>query len=730
MLSDCELKRILDAAPFSTDVSNLLKSALKNLRRCPFCSELFARSSDLTTHLVTEHQCSLTSSGSKEITDHCVEEQDRLIFICPHCHFAVGVESHKYGPPGPTSTIKGHVQECPWNLSGRTGPARIEYRESHDRELINTYLRNSAVIELFPCPKCAQYFGGAHALARHLALDHSAASLENLNEEQLLAIRLAAHNLLDTRAAASNTIRIAVPQPTSLEIPPQPTNINVQSERTSVEAPLKPTSIKVLPKPTSIKGPPKPTSAEVPPQPPSIKVQPEPISVEAPPQPTSIKIPPKPTGTEFQPKATSVEVSPQPPSIKIQPEPTSIEAPRQPPVIKCPPTPTNVEAPLQPNSIKILPKPTNTEVQSKPTSFEAPPQLPSIKVEPKAGELIGEVFSHTVVQLEIDSGNVNLPPRLSACLQPASHLTVQFFGGEDATVLSFDSSIGRLTGLRGWLRKSNIEPGDQINFRLLAVTPPTVRLWTEWNKNLNYVFRCPAEDFEWEQIPIRDCLIKVFARHQGPMHYRVLYSRISKHRDLAIGSVIATLSKHQGVLFEHVGRGIWSRSNENSKAGDFTTSDSKSSRENSAPSDAINETIWRIVAEIEQRDFVYRLLERLHESLSFGQICQWLAREFHIDWHKLRDTGFINLDDPRLMRIDDGQFALRKWIENPVVTPAPASTGNKVVRPAGPDVNTTNSAPASRITPSVRRGLISRMKRTVRTLFESFIRWVLRRSHG
>jgi len=333
---------------------------------------------------------------------------------------------------------------------------------------------------------------------------------------------------------------------------------------------------------------------------------------------------------------------------------------------------------------------------------------------------IGKGFSRTVKARDIVGGYVVLPPRLSSCLGPATQVKVDL--AENATVLSFDSSNRRLVGLTDWFRKSAIEPGDQIKFHLLRVDPPEIRIWTEWEKHLNYILRCPAEDFRWQHLPIRDCLIKVFADHQEPMHYRSLYSQISRHRELVVGSVIATLSRHRGVLFLHRGSGRWSRLQSHAVSDPRLFPSRQVPREETAPHE-ISDGIWKIVAEIEEGDVVYGLLKRTRDSLSFVQICQKIAEARGIDWHELQHTGFLNAEDERLKRLDNGHFALREWFDDPVWPPARASSEIDIAaekESIAPPIGTCAESPPPQM---VQARLLWKMWTVVLRMLECLIRW-------
>ena len=625
MLADSELKTILEAPSFFSGVSDPVENVLKRAACCPICRELFSRSDDfLTKHLRHYHADRLVSSGLKQITDHCVEEGAVTIFICPHCHFAVGVDSHAYGY-SPTSRIRQHVQECPSNLSARRGPAHVSCFTSSDVKLIEDYRHNCAEIELFQCPQCNHSYGSAETLARHLALDHSSARREDLTEEQLQHIRLAAQGLLDRRAT---------PKTTSSAVPVRSTD---KDERLHY--------IQLVAKET------------------------------------------------LDERATSQII-------------TSAVTKRS----------TDVETP----------KPRARAGEREPPQSRDSHQNISHPPVPIHDNALPSTFSREITQSEIIGGYVVLPPRLSSCFSTTTQVKVHLASDENATDLCFCPSNRRLAVPTDWFRKVAIEPGDTINFRILRVDLPEIQIWTEWQKALNYMLRCPAEDFEWERLPIRDCLIRVFETCKGPIHYRSLYSKISKHRELAVGSVIATLSRHQGVLFVHSGRGMWSWLKEDSRPGNQLPASARTKQSSVVPE--VSDAIWKIVAEIEEADVVYNLLKRTRDSLSFAQICQKIAASRGIDWHELRQTGFLNAEDKRLKRLDNGHFALREWFDERVSPPLASEIDSAAEKK--PMASPMNDSAYSLPPRTVAKGGFSILWTVICRMLGFFLRLAERKSHG
>lgn len=168
-----------------------------------------------------------------------------------------------------------------------------------------------------------------------------------------------------------------------------------------------------------------------------------------------------------------------------------------------------------------------------------------------------------------------------------------------------------------------------------------------------------------------------------PAHYRELYAHISRHRDLAISSVIGTLSKYRGILFDHTGEGEWKTLHEPT----ININVPLEKQQEQLPPFNIDlqeeNKILSIVNKITEKDLVYKLFDKIHEDLSFDQICQKIADRYNINWHELRHTGFINVNDQRLKRLSNGHFALAKWFkpEEPPITVSGTTQETKKVIP-------------------------------------------------
>jgi hypothetical protein len=151
------------------------------------------------------------------------------------------------------------------------------------------------------------------------------------------------------------------------------------------------------------------------------------------------------------------------------------------------------------------------------------------------------------------------------------------------------------------------------------------------------------------------------------------------------------------------------------------------SREEITPPEETSDAIWKIVAEIEEGDVVYNLLKRTRDSLSFDQICQKIAEMRGIDWHDLRYTGFLNVEDMRLSRLDNGHFALSEWLDDSVspMTPPAAEIDNAAERECiTPTIDRPTHLPPP---PVVNKGRVAICWAAIRRVFGWLMRLIKKR---
>jgi hypothetical protein len=282
----------------------------------------------------------------------------------------------------------------------------------------------------------------------------------------------------------------------------------------------------------------------------------------------------------------------------------------------------------------------------------------------------GDECSSTVSEQEIREGYCDIPKRLREALRQAQQVVMTSRDNTETT-LQYDWRQGRLIGLGPWFLGNAIEPGDKILLKLLARSPGRISIRTKWEKNLMSLLNCPQEDTKWKLLPIRDCLLLVFARHKKPLHYRTLYAEVSCHRHLKASSVISCLSKYRGILFAQTGQGKWKLLKDGI---DETLKGPRSPvirTEEQIMSELEKDWLKTIEADIIQNDLVYKMVKRFRQDMSYNQMCQKLAKYYSTDWHELSRAQFFNPRDTRLKRLSNGNWALQEWFLTPTPPPDP-----------------------------------------------------------
>lgn len=277
-------------------------------------------------------------------------------------------------------------------------------------------------------------------------------------------------------------------------------------------------------------------------------------------------------------------------------------------------------------------------------------------------ELLNKIFSRTISAEEILHGTCVLTSRMRTAIGHVKRVKVQFVDSSEPE-LSYEWGTGKLFGLDSWYLGNAIEAGDRIRFRLDSIDPPRILLWTEWERNLDQLLKCPPEDFAWEHVPVRDILVFVLAHSGQALNCAALYAEISKHCTVARLTIIAVLSRYRGILFQERYRGKWEllREGLESAQSGRRSADHRSRRE--IHDQVAADSLVDLARDIKESDMVYKLLHGKREDMSQRQICQKLADHFGIDWQVLERTDFFDATDPRLERLSSGNFGLKEWME-------------------------------------------------------------------
>ncbi len=168
------IKKLVESVHCVKNTEDVVSAVLKKLVSCPICSECFTDTPSLTDHIKKDHPERL-KSRTITVENHEVNEDSEIIYICPHCHFAVD----NYDP-SPTSAIVDHIDKHAVSIAPT---ARISFQISRDKKLIQKYVDGSVKNELFSCFFCTDIFGDRESLLRHISFKHSDVDPENVPYE-------------------------------------------------------------------------------------------------------------------------------------------------------------------------------------------------------------------------------------------------------------------------------------------------------------------------------------------------------------------------------------------------------------------------------------------------------------------------------------------------------------------------------------------------------------------
>jgi uncharacterized C2H2 Zn-finger protein len=178
--------RILNSANKRKNTEDAVAAVLSKLIFCPFCNEYFTDSPALSEHIKSAHAGYLTSKAVT-VNAHEVSEGAEIIYICPHCHFAVDNYC-----ASPTSTMTTHIDSHSISIVPNT---KMAFQISNDRELIDTYINGRVKADIYLCPICSSILSSKEALLRHLYLNHSDSNGKNVSAETIKLIEACAEEL-------------------------------------------------------------------------------------------------------------------------------------------------------------------------------------------------------------------------------------------------------------------------------------------------------------------------------------------------------------------------------------------------------------------------------------------------------------------------------------------------------------------------------------------------------
>lgn len=144
-----------------------LKRFAESLWKCPFDNELFDSYLSFWSHLCELHGSDISQrhrvKGGLSLGDI---ERPRKLTFCGHCFdFVVPSAPDRY----PASEIDRHNQEQHPNPSG---PRELKISISTDPKLIDRFMEEETLRDVYTCNRCAESFSDEASVAEHWAKDH------------------------------------------------------------------------------------------------------------------------------------------------------------------------------------------------------------------------------------------------------------------------------------------------------------------------------------------------------------------------------------------------------------------------------------------------------------------------------------------------------------------------------------------------------------------------------
>jgi DNA-directed RNA polymerase delta subunit len=256
----------------------------------------------------------------------------------------------------------------------------------------------------------------------------------------------------------------------------------------------------------------------------------------------------------------------------------------------------------------------------------------------------------------LEKGVLLVPRKLSNCIPNTDIINVIY--GQVNEFLIYNSKERLVKGLGNFYSTKSIAEWDKVHLQLQALEGARLFINCRWKRRLDRLLKIELTDLRWGHTSLRDCIIVVLSKFKTPAHYREIYSEIAPHKQVLLGSIIATLSRYSPSLFVHTGYCRWQLAGWVSEK----LGNNNQSRVSPEPL-IITDEIWKAIAVIEDNDYVYKLLQKAARPFSFDEICSRLSDDLKVDVNQLRATGFLK-PDKRFRRLDNGCWALEEWFVN------------------------------------------------------------------
>jgi len=209
-----------------------------------------------------------------------------------------------------------------------------------------------------------------------------------------------------------------------------------------------------------------------------------------------------------------------------------------------------------------------------------------------------------------------------------------------------DESKNRISGqeIKSWYEENRLREKDKIYIKCPDKFGRPLRLYT-FPERLKYLRGKEVEDTS-EKIYLREKIYQVLKSENVYLHYRQIKDKIVERigGEVELYSIAGILS-HESHLFRRFlhSRGTWGLTEWSEKQMEIDKTS--------------------LLLAIGEEDWVYRILKDLSRPLQTKEIAQEIANRFVISPKELLEANFINPNDVRLVKLKDGSWGLKEWVE-------------------------------------------------------------------
>jgi hypothetical protein len=236
---------------------------------------------------------------------------------------------------------------------------------------------------------------------------------------------------------------------------------------------------------------------------------------------------------------------------------------------------------------------------------------------------------------------------------------------------SFSKRSWSVNGLSQWYKDNDLSVGDIVYLKLDDEKEKKFRIYTDWRRDIDKLREeiiAKGGKVSPEGILSHKEIIYIVLTTVGrELHYRDIYTRAQEIQSVKIVSIIGTLSRYNRRIFVNTGKGHWGLLDWYPELVNKQKDIIQRGKEITPGHEDImtDEELWKAIAEIETHDLVYETLKRQKKDLFYEDIAKILGEMLKIDPQRLMEVSFLNPKDERFIRLDNGAWILKEFIEVP-----------------------------------------------------------------